>query len=239
MSGEGEPGFLGRWSRRKRGMEAEAETPPDALAMPEPLSPDPTGDAAADSTGGVPKSGTCPIPGMEPIDLSTLPRIDELSVTSDLAPFLRPGIPAALRSAALRRMWSLDPAIRDYIGPVEYQWDFNTPGGLPNGFASELIGDVQKLLAQAIGAVEEKPASLDDAAPPEEAPLPEPGTLPEPGALPDSGPAVMVEAPAMLPPGATLASPIAPPPMAALPTTEEDCGGPQPRRRRHGGALPA
>lgn len=226
MSGEGEPGFLGRWSRRKRGV--EAEVPP--AAAPEAEAP----VAVPVEPAGLPKSGTCPIPGMEPIDLSTLPPIEELSVTSDLAPFLRPGIPAALRSAALRRMWSLDPAIRDYIGPVEYQWDFNTPGGLPNGFASELIGDVQKLLAQAIGAVEEKPpAAPGDAAATESVPLPGPETLPAPG------PAMVVEVPAMVPPSATLATPLAPPPMAALPAAEEDSIEPQPRRRRHGGALPA
>jgi hypothetical protein len=234
VSGEGEPGFLGRWSRRKRGMEAEAETPPDALAMPEvpPAEPD------ADSPGGMPKSGTCPIPGMEPIDLSTLPRIDELSVTSDLAPFLRPGIPAALRSAALRRMWSLDPAIRDYIGPVEYQWDFNTPGGLPNGFASELIGDVQKLLAQAIGAVEEKPPTPLDT-PPGEAEMAE-GETPGPAEPPPAPPAItlVAETPPMLPPGTSLAAGAAPTP-AAIPWAVEEEAPPATPRRRHGGAMPA
>ncbi|WP_203073340.1 DUF3306 domain-containing protein [Falsiroseomonas ponticola] len=230
MSGTEEPGFLGRWSRRKRGIEAEAPPPAEAAAAPE----------AAPEPAPVAKSGTCPIPGMEPIDLSTLPPIEELSVTSDLAPFLRPGIPAALRSAALRRMWSLDPAIRDYIGPVEYQWDFNTPGGLPNGFASELVGDVRKLLAQAIGEVEEKPPAQEtaeetaqetapEAAPAEEAPGPAPAAAPP------------AQAPAMLPPDATLAAPaptaLPSATLAALPPEE---GAPPPAlRRRHGGALPA
>lgn len=223
MSGEGEPGFLGRWSRRKRGVEAEA---PPAVA-PEAEAP----VAVPVEPAGLPKSGTCPIPGMEPIDLSTLPPIEELSVTSDLAPFLRPGIPAALRSAALRRMWSLDPAIRDYIGPVEYQWDFNTPGGLPNGFASELIGDVQKLLAQAIGAVEEKPP-----APPAEGATVEE----EPPGQPDLPPAapLMAEAPAMLPPGMTMAAgAVQAPASPSLPVADE--GQQAAPRRRHGGALPA
>ncbi len=217
MSGSEEPGFLGRWSRRKRGVEAEA--PPPVEAPPETPAEPPA----------QPKSGTCPIPGMEPIDLSTLPPIEELSVTSDLAPFLRPGIPAALRSAALRRMWSLDPAIRDYIGPVEYQWDFNTPGGLPNGFAAELVGDVRKLLAQAIGEVEEEPA----ATPPDTPPAETAETLlamPEP-------PVALPEAPAMVPPGVTLAD-AAPQPVAAMVQAQEE-PAPQPLpRRRHGGALP-
>ncbi|NGM22704.1 DUF3306 domain-containing protein [Roseomonas stagni] len=211
MSGTEEPGFLGRWSRRKRGLEAEAPPPAEIEAEPAP------------EPAPVAKSGTCPIPGMEPIDLSTLPPIEELSVTSDLAPFLRPGIPAALRSAALRRMWSLDPAIRDYIGPVEYQWDFNTPGGLPAGFASELVGDVRKLLAQAIGEVEEeKPA--------------EPAAEPLLEALPEPPMAMAPEPPAMVPPGISLAEA---PPAPALPAPEPEPEAPPAPRRRHGGALPA
>lgn len=230
MSGEGEPGFLGRWSRRKRGVEAAEETPPAAGTALE-AQPVVGGEAAPEALAGLPKSGTCPIPGMEPIDLSTLPPIEELSVTSDLAPFLRPGIPAALRSAALRRMWSLDPAIRDYIGPVEYQWDFNTPGGLPNGFASELIGDVQKLLAQAIGAVEEKPP-----APPVDGAMAEDDTPGQPD-LPPAAP-LLAEAPAMLPPGMTMvASAVQAPASTPLPVADET--QPAAPRRRHGGALPA
>jgi hypothetical protein len=125
-------------------------------------------------------------------------------------------------------MWSLDPAIRDYIGPVEYQWDFNAPGGLPFGFSNELGGDVAKLLAQAIGKIEEL---AGDAAPaPEgEACPPAPDAEPEPG--PEPGPEVEAEpeadAPALVadaPPGA---SPEPDPAPAPVP------------RRRHGGALPA
>jgi hypothetical protein len=44
-------------------------------------------------------------------------------------------VPEALKLAALRRMWTLDPAIRDYVGPAEYAWDFNDPGSMA-GFGS-------------------------------------------------------------------------------------------------------
>jgi hypothetical protein len=202
-------------------VEAEAEVTPAAEAAPPP-----PGTASQEAEApALPKSGTCPIPGLEPIDLSTLPPIEELSLTSDLAPFLRPGIPAALRSAALRRMWSLDPAIRDYIGPVEYQWDFNTPGGLPAGFASELVGDVKTLLAQAIG----EPA--EEKAPSPAEPLPEPATGDA-----EAPPMAMAEPPPMVPPGVTLAeAPAAPP----LPAPEPDPEPRLPPRRRQGSALPA
>jgi hypothetical protein len=162
------------------------------------------------------------VPNLPEIDLASLPRVEDLTAASDLGPFLRPGVPAALRAAALRRMWSLDPAIRDYIGPVEYQWDFNTPGGLPTGFASELGGNVKKLLAQAIGLPDE------DEEPPKEAPdgqppvveLAEPAEAPAP-ALPDS--------PLRLEP------PPEPAPEPEPLLAEEEKSAP---RRRHGGALP-
>jgi hypothetical protein len=147
MSGaEEEPGFLARWSRRKRAAEAPPAEAPDAPEALAPLAPPPS---------------ACPIPNGPAIDLAALPKLEDLTIASDLGPFLRPGVPAALRDAALRRMWSLDPAIRDFIGCVEYQWDFNTPGGLPNGFSNTLIGDAAKLLDQAIGRV------VESVAPPE------------------------------------------------------------------------
>lgn len=59
-----------------------------------------------------------------------LPRLEDLTAESDLSAFLREGVPKALKSAALRKIWSLDPAIRDYIGPSEYAWDFNQPGSM-------------------------------------------------------------------------------------------------------------
>jgi hypothetical protein len=162
---------------------------------------------------------------MAPVDLSTLPPIDELTIGSDLAPFLRPGIPSALRAAALRRMWSLDPEIRDFIGCVEYQWDFNTPGGLPAGFASELGGDLKKLLAQAIGEPQDKPE------PGAEISGEEPGEAPEESREEAPPPASGLQVIASSPPirDATPAPGNMPP--------DEEAMAPQPRRR-HGGAMP-
>jgi hypothetical protein len=212
MSGEApEGGFLSRWSRRKREAAAEPD-PPVAESAPgqdAPVAPEPEAARPA-----------CAIPNLPEIDLASLPPIETLTAESDFSLFLRPGIPAALRSAALRRMWSLDPAIRDYIGPVEYQWDFNAPGGLPLGFAGELLGDVKTLLAQAIGEVPAEPREAEQAAPPasdEAAPREEPAALaaaaPDPAGAPGAG--------AEAPPPAAPAEPFSPP------------------RRRHGSALPA
>lgn len=220
-------GFLSRWSRRKREvLEAPAAPPaesPVAEAMPLAV-PDSQAEPAAPPA----ERAACPIPDIPEVDPASLPPIESLTAESDFAAFLKPGVPTLLRNAALRRMWSLDPAIRDYVGPLDYQWDFNTPGGLPFGFANELTGDISKLLAQAIGKIEElaedKPgegeaaeaskAAMSDSAP--TGPAAEP---PEPEEAP---PALVAEGrPAIEP------APVLPEPEPA----------PAPRRR-HGGALP-
>jgi hypothetical protein len=219
MSGEGE-GFLSRWSRRKRGA-AEPEPMPEP--MPE-VAPAPPPEPQPEAAERPPAASACPVPGVPQFDLASLPRIEELTVASDLGPFLKPGVPAALRAAALRRMWSLDPAIRDYIGPVEYQWDFNTPGGLPTGFASELGGNVKKLLAQAIGLPDEdeKPPEEADPAQPPVVELAQPADEPPP-ALPDSP--LRLDAP-----------PAPEPAPEPEPVMAEESALP---RRRHGSALPS
>lgn len=112
-------GFLGRWSRRKRsGVEIDAEAAPEATSEP---------GAEVTDTPADPEH--TPI---TPEELAALPKIEDLVAGSDIRGFLRPGVPRALKNAALRRMWMLTPAIRDHADPaVDYAWDWNTPGGVP------------------------------------------------------------------------------------------------------------
>ena len=71
--------------------------------------------------------------------------------------FLSPGVPKELARAALRRAWSADPAIRDFVGLAENAWDFTDPTAMA-GFGELLPGyDVKKLVAQIFGDGE-KPA---------------------------------------------------------------------------------
>jgi hypothetical protein len=143
-------GFLSRWSRLKQARReaAEAEPPPAtpaAAPQPEPRrEPEPARH---------PDREPEPAPGADPeIDLATLPRIEDLTATSDLAVFLRKGVPAVLRNAALRRVWSLDPGIRDFIGPADYAWDWNVPGGAP-GYAETIAHgpDIEALADRILG----------------------------------------------------------------------------------------
>jgi hypothetical protein len=127
--------FIDRWSRRKR-KAADEHAPVEAK------------DAALVSP---PSTETDPSAAEAPFDPASLPPIESIGAESDIRAFLRPGVPPDLSRAALRRAWSADPAIRDFIGLVENGWDFNNPDAMP-GFGPISAGDVAKLLAQVIGA---------------------------------------------------------------------------------------
>lgn len=135
--------FRTRWSRRKR--EAAQSTPDQATPK------DTVDRAIAEAPTAAPPPGEA-----EPIfDPASLPPIDSIGAGSEIGGFLAPGVPADLARAALRRAWSADPAIRDFIGLSENSWDFNAPGSLP-GFGSLKPEDVRRLLGQ---ATEEKEAA--------------------------------------------------------------------------------
>lgn len=132
--------FLSRWARRKRdvaeGRVEEARVDDRAMAVA------PNAEAAAaDAT----------TKSEEPeLDLSTLPKVEELTAESDFTVFLDKRVPAFLRNAALGRMWSLDPTIRDFIEVAENQWNWNVPGGAP--FYEEILtapGEAVQAVAQA------------------------------------------------------------------------------------------
>ena len=128
-------GFLARWSQRKQ----EAKQPePDALA--------------AESA----ESSSSPAPPSEEVtpefDLSTLPKLEELTESTDITAFLRKGVPEHLRNAALQKSWALDPAIRNYVNPaLEYAYDWNAPGGVPGGGELGAGVDVARLVSQIMG----------------------------------------------------------------------------------------
>jgi hypothetical protein len=133
--------FLSRWSRRKLESETEAgqETRP-----PE--------NAGKDATAAPAKA----VPEVE-FDLSKLPSLESITANSDIRIFLQPGVPASLTHAALRRAWSADPAIRDFIGLSENSWDFNAPDSMP-GFGSLNVEDARRIAARFFGELDEDAA---------------------------------------------------------------------------------
>lgn len=79
-----------------------------------------------------------------------LPSLDSIDAKTDISVFMQSGVPNDLRVAALRRAWSVDPAIRDFKGLAENHWDFMLASSVP-GFG-ELEPDLDgSMLAQVIG----------------------------------------------------------------------------------------
>jgi Protein of unknown function (DUF3306) len=169
--------FIARWSRRKRqgkhqGALAKREelpeqgerVPPDAAAKSSPQDPHDRGasrqaSAAADITAG-----------KVPFDVASLPSLESITAESDIRAFLAPGVPAELTRAALRRAWSVDPKIRDFVGLAENSWDFNAPGAI-SGFGTlemtdELRREVARMVGRSLGTEgPDRPAHIPSAEP--------------------------------------------------------------------------
>src|ERR1700687_514856 len=128
--------FLARWSQRKR----DAKQPDRGAPAAEADVP----------SGTVAQSDAVP-----EYDLSSLPKLEDMTATTDITAFLRKGVPEHLRNAALRKSWALDPAIRNYVNPaLDYAYDWNTPGGVPGSSEIGVGMDVARLVSQIMGSGE-------------------------------------------------------------------------------------
>jgi hypothetical protein len=136
--------FLTRWSRRKQAAAVGAREPSKPRTAAGGLSE--TLDAS------VPLGETPP-----PFDPASLPSIKSIGAASDVRAFLAAGVPADLTRAALRRAWSSDPAIRDFIGLSENSWDFNAAGAMP-GFGPISQEEIRRLVTLIMGEPEAKAA---------------------------------------------------------------------------------
>lgn len=130
--------FLSRWSQRKHKAKlpeadnATAKSAEEAEALPAP-------SAKSDAE--------------EQFDLSSLPKLEDVTETTDITGFLRKGVPESLRNAVLRKSWALDPAIRNYVNPaLDYAYDWNTPGGVPGNSEIAAGTDIAKMVLQIMGS---------------------------------------------------------------------------------------
>jgi hypothetical protein len=228
----GREGFLSRWSRLKREPDAPAARPDASAGAPDP-SPLPEGKTLDDL-------------------LAELPRLEDLVPGQSLTAFMQPWVPTGVRNAALRRMWLLDPAIRDYVSPaLDYAYDYNTPGGAP-GFGTmetgqDAIREVAEMFDRALGktaseASAEAPADAQDnlsqaaretPAAPHFAASQQDGADPTPAAQGVAGGAM-----ADLPKSPPASSETAMQGDVAAHNNANAMNDLRPRGRRHGGALP-
>jgi hypothetical protein len=85
------------------------------------------------------------------IDPASLPAIESITSESDVRLFLQSGVPVQLVRAALRTAWVADPAIRDFVGIAESQWDFNDPAAMPGFGPLEAIDRAQSVVSHSVG----------------------------------------------------------------------------------------
>ncbi len=147
----GPDNFIRRWARLKRASDSAHEIE--------------TVSAKVEVTRTQPEAEEAPDQVFDP---ASLPSLESIAADTDIGAFLQSGVPAELTRAALRRAWASDPAIRDFIGIAENQWDFNDPDGIP-GFGPLLATDgapalplqVSSKLESIAEALTELPSSVE------------------------------------------------------------------------------
>jgi hypothetical protein len=171
-------GFLSRWSQRKHEAKQPEPKPDAPLAEPD-QAPQQVAKAEAEPE----------------FDLSSLPKLEDMTGTTDITAFLKKGVPESLRNAALRKSWALDPAIRNYVNPaLEYAYDWNTPGGVPGNSELGAGIDVARMVSQIMGDGESAAEPAAAAAETGNQPAGDPAPSGEPQVTPESKPELPTQA---------------------------------------------
>lgn len=139
--------FLARWSSRKLAKRTSPERP-DVQHRPADAT-DAGDDGALAETR---KDGDAPENQL--LDPAQLPPLDSIGADTDITAFLRRDVPPELTRAALRRAWTSDPAIKNFVGLVENGWDFNDPSAMP-GFGPISPEEVARLAGKVFEALPE------------------------------------------------------------------------------------
>src|SRR5262245_32841887 len=137
--------FISRWSRRKREAadeKAQGEQPGIADAAKET-------DRSASLSSEESKPAIADAAEFDP---ASLPPIESIEAGTDITAFLRDGVTSELRHAALRRAWSADASIRDFVGLNDNYWsDVTGPAGVA-GFRDLGPGvDVKRMVSELFG----------------------------------------------------------------------------------------
>jgi hypothetical protein len=200
--------FFSRWSQRKQ-----------AVAKGLPVA-DPAAPATSVESSGLPGSSeTEQGSGTAPQELASgaseakssalpaepLPSLDDaraLTPTSDFQPFMRSGVTADVRNAAMKKLFT-DPHFNVMDGLDIYIGDYNTPDPMPAGMLQKMVG------AQLLGLFDKPDAASAKSAASAESVLTAgrhceslaagPGGNPEQSPAPQEGSPDMAQSPASLP----------------------------------------
>jgi hypothetical protein len=163
-------------------------------------------------------------------DPASLPSIEAIDVNTDIRGFLQSGVPAELTRAVLRQAWTRDPAIRDFIGIAENQWDFNDPDAIFGFGPLQATDNAPAVFTQVASKLENIPEAFSET-PTSVVRAPSGVADPEPSA-PDQGAELIPDQPRSTANGL---------PEAGAETERApavDIDGASRKTRRHGSALP-
>jgi hypothetical protein len=138
--------FVSRWARLKRN--AEPRRTAEVLVNTATLSTSEVSSGNAEVAISQPRDDAATTE--ERFDVAGLPSIDAISANTNVGGFLQDHVPAVLTRAALRQAWASDPAIRDFVGIADNQWDFNDPNAMSGFGPSQAQDSAPALLAQAL-----------------------------------------------------------------------------------------
>jgi TorA maturation chaperone TorD len=152
----GPENIMARWSRMKRESGKTVEPNGSSSGLKSDAA------EAGDLQEATPPTDS---PAAATFDPASLPSLQSITAATDIRSFLASSVPVELTRAALRRAWVTDPAIRDFIGIAENQWDFNDPTAMP-GFGPLRAEDVPGFVGlgateQASAAAAEDPAGAE------------------------------------------------------------------------------
>ena len=222
--------FLSRWSRRKQAAAQGLPTDEPVQPASQPLTL-PSGGAQPHSGAPVTAGASQPAndPSLHPGGLGSqqakpqskepLPTLQDaqaLTPASDFQSFMRQGVPAEVRNAAVKKLFT-DPHFNVMDGLDIYIGDYNTPDPMPAGMLQKMVG------AQLLGLLDkphESAAQLEATAEPV---LPAGLDAASLGKNPEQSPAaqevspVVAQSPTFLPDSAGLASPVLQPTVTASP----------------------
>jgi hypothetical protein len=137
--------FLSRWSRRKQAADQVAD--PAKPGADSAAGPDGAPDAR-DPSAAAGAAQSC-APAFDP---ASLPPLESITGETDIRAFFAAGVPAELTRAALRRVWTADPKIRDFVGLADYDWDFNAPGSMAGFGPLEGADALRAQMARRLGS---------------------------------------------------------------------------------------
>jgi len=140
--------IMARWSRMKQ-ESARFVTPEGSSPEPKPI--DAESGHSDEAEVATPATASAASPAFDP---ASLPPLHSITLGTNIRSYLASSVPVELANAALRRAWVTDPAIRDFIGIAENQWDFNDPTAMPGFGPLTASNDVAGLVQteQACGA---------------------------------------------------------------------------------------